>query len=283
MHSLVIALVICLATAAGANLQARLERLAATTEGKVSIAFIDLKSGRLASVNGDLPLPAASVAKVPVMCAAFHLADPGKLDLQKRIVFKERDKLEGAGVLRWMKAGQEYTLWNLMRLMITLSDNTATRLVVNAVGLPTIEAYTRSIGLTKTRIVDPTMLVESPATNNNLTSAGDMARQLVLIYNCRGFSKKSAKQMIAWLNYQRYRWGIWRGVPPGTYVADKTGHLEGVLNDVGLVYTKKGTYSLAILTSGFKNKSRARRLINDISRIVYEDYTGKRSRVRSRP
>jgi beta-lactamase class A len=276
MRALVIALVVCLATAASANLQTKLERLAATSEGKVSITFIDLRSSREASVNGNLALPAASVGKVPVMCAAFHLADSGKLNLQKRIVFKERDKLEGAGVLRWMRSGQEYTLWNLMRLMITLSDNTATRLVVNSVGLPTIEAYMREIGLKNTRIIDPTMLVEPPAADNNLTSTDDMARQLVLIHNCRGFSKKSAKQMIAWLNYQRYRWGIWRGVPPGTYVADKTGHLTGILNDVGLVYTRKGTYALAILTSGFKNKSHARRLINDISRVVYEDYTGEK-------
>ncbi|MFA5113078.1 MAG: serine hydrolase [Candidatus Margulisiibacteriota bacterium] len=276
MRALVVVLVFCLSTAASANLQNKLERLAATAEGKVGIAFIDLQNSREASVNGNLPMPAASVGKVPVMCAAFHLADSGKLNLQKRIVFRESDKLDGAGVLRWMKAGQEYTLWNLMRLMITLSDNTATRLVVNTVGLPSIEAYMKGIGLTNTRISDPTMLVEPPAKNNNLTSANDMAKQLVLVHNCRGFSKKSAKQMIAWMNYQRYRWGIWRGVPPGTYVANKTGHLAGILNDVGLVYTKKGTYALAVFTSGFKNKSRARQLINDISRTVYEDYTGEK-------
>jgi beta-lactamase class A len=271
-------LVLC-STAALANLQVKLEKLAATSEGKVSISFIDLQTSREASVNGNLPLPAASVGKVPVMCTAFHLADSGQLDLQRRIVFRESDKLEGAGVLRWMKAGkngQEYTLWNLMRLMITLSDNTATRLVVNTLSLPTIEAYMNEIGLTSTRISDPTMLVEPPATNNNLTSANDMAKQLILIHNCRGFSKKSAKQMIAWMNYQRYRWGIWRGVPPGTYVADKTGHLDGILNDVGLVYTKKGTYALAVFTSGFKNKTHARQLVNEISRVVYEEYTGEK-------
>ncbi|MCU0641114.1 MAG: class A beta-lactamase-related serine hydrolase [Candidatus Margulisbacteria bacterium] len=272
-------LFILAASAALAGLQTELEKLAATSEGKVSISLIDLKGSREAAVNGDLALPAASVAKVPVMCAAFNLADRGLLDLQRRVLFRESDKLEGAGVLRWMKAGkngQEYSLWNLIRLMITLSDNTATRLVVNAVGLPTIEAYVRGIGLKQTRIIDPTMLVEPPAANNNLTSANDMAKQLVLLHNCRGFSKKSAQQMIAWMNYQRYRWGIWRGVAPGTYVANKTGHLEGILNDVGLVYTKKGTYALAIMTAGFKNKSHARQLINTISRVVYEDYTGEK-------
>jgi len=273
---LFLAALVLLATAADARLQARLDRLASTAEGKVGIVFLDLKTSREVSVNGNQLFPAASVAKLPVMAAAFHLADSGRLDLQQRIKFRESDKLEGAGVLRWMKAGQEYTLWNLIRLMITLSDNTATRLVVNAIGLPAIEAYMKSSGLAQTRINDPTMLVEPPATDNNLTTASDMARQLALIHNCRGFSQKSAKQMIAWLNYQRYRWGIWRGVPPGTYVANKTGQLEGILNDAGIVYTKKGTYVLSIFTWGFKRPRIARQLINDISRVVYEEYTGEK-------
>ena len=273
---LFLAALILLSTAATAGLQAKLVRLAATSEGKVGIVFIDLKSSREVSVNGSQLFPAASVAKVPVMAAAFHLSDSGRLDLQQRIRFRESDKLEGAGVLRWMKAGQEYTLWNLLRLMITLSDNTATKLAIEAIGLPIINDYLQSIGLKNTRIVDPTMLVEPPAANNNLTTPNDMARMMVRIYGRQGFSKKSAKQMIAWMNYQRYRWGIWRGVPPGTYVANKTGNLEGILNDVGIVYTKKGNYVLSIFTWGFKRTRTARLLINEISRTVYKEYTGEK-------
>ncbi|MDD4178459.1 MAG: class A beta-lactamase-related serine hydrolase [Candidatus Margulisbacteria bacterium] len=259
-----------------AGLEQRLSRLTATVESRVGVAFIDLKSGWSFSVNGSREFPAASIGKVPVMAAAYHYYDCGAFDIEKRVMFRESDKLEGAGVLRWMKGGREYSLWNLMRLMITLSDNTATRLVVNAVTLPSIEAYVKSIGLKQTRIVDPTMLVEPPDPNNNLTSPWDMAKQFSLIHNCRGFSKKSAKQMIAWLNYQRYRWGIWRGVPPGTYVANKTGQLEGILNDAGIIYTKKGNYVLSIFTYGFKKQRDARLLINDISRITYEEYTGEK-------
>lgn len=269
--------VILFSPAATADLAQKLTRLASTSEGRVGIAFIDLKSSREVNVKGNQLFPAASVAKVPVMAAAFHLSDSGQLDLQQRVRFKESDKLEGAGVLRWMKAGQEYTLWNLIRLMITLSDNTATKIVIDAIGLPAINTYMRQSGLKQTIINDPTMLVEPPASNNNLTSPDDMARLLVRIYNCRGFAKKSSKQMIAWMNYQRYRWGIWRGVPPGTYVANKTGNLEGILNDAGIVYTKKGNYVLSIFTWGFKRTRTARLLINEISRVVYENYTGEKA------
>jgi len=104
-----------------------------------------------------------------------------------------------------------------------------------------------------------------------------MAQILWMIYHHHGLSQKSSKQLIAWMNYQRYRFGIWRGLPPGTYVANKTGHLEGITNDAGIIYTKKGNYILSIFTWGFKKTRTARRLINEISRVVYEDYTGLRS------
>jgi len=279
----ILLLAFCAGQAQAAPLQRRslagkLTALAAPHGNKVGIAFLDLKTGWTFSLNGSREFPAASVAKVPVMAAAYHLADSGLLDLDQKVLFLESDKLGGAGVLQWLKGNRQYSLWNLMRLMITLSDNTATRLVVNTVGLPAIAAYVKNIGLKQTRIIDPTMLVEPPYPNNNLTSPDDLAKVMAMIHNCRGFSKKSAKQMIAWMNYQRYRWGIWRGVPPGTYVADKTGQLEGILNDAGIVYTKKGNYVLSIFTWGFKKQRDARLLINDISRITYEEYTGEKVR-----
>jgi beta-lactamase class A len=261
---------------AQAELSTEFLRLISTAEGKVGIAFIDLKGTREVRVNGDNLFPAASVAKVPVMAAAYHLADSGKLDLGQKILFIEGDKLGGSGVLQWMKGGVEYTLWNLIRLMIVLSDNTATKLVVDNVGLPAINDYLKGIGLKNTVIVDPTMLKEPPASDINRTTPLDMARLMVKIQKAEGFSPKSRKEMLAFMRNQRYRWGIWRGVPPGTVVANKTGNLEGILNDVGIIYTKKGNYVLSIFTWGFKKQRQARLLINEISRVTYEEYTGEK-------
>jgi len=277
MRAVIILLLLFSALPAHADLATRVQRLTAPYGNKVGFTFIDLKSGRQLSVNGSREYPAASVAKVPVMACALHLSDLGQLNLKKKVLFRESDKLEGAGVLRWLPAGQEYTLWNLLRLMITLSDNTATRLAVNTVGTTEINSYVKELGLRQTRVIDPTMLVEPPATNNNLTTPDEMAKVVAAIYCRRGFTKGAAKQMITWMNYQRYRWGIWRGVPPGTYVANKTGQLEGILNDVGIVYTKKGDYILSIFTWGFPKVREARILINELSRAAYEEYTGKKT------
>jgi len=258
------------------NLEPRLNTLIAPYRSRAGVVFIDLKTGWTVSLNGSAEFPAASVAKVPVMVAAYHLADSGKIKLDSKIRFKESDKLPGSGVLQWMKPGKEYTLWNLIRLMIVLSDNSATKMVVEHIGLKPINEYVQSIGLGHTIILDPTMLVEPPSREVNLTSPADMAYLLQRIVKGVDISKSSREDMLKFMRNQKYRWGIWRGVKPGTVVADKTGNLEGILNDVGIVYTPQGDYILSVFTRDFNQKKQAREFINEVSRIVYEEYTGEK-------
>jgi beta-lactamase class A len=278
---IIVALIVCgrgfaATLEADSGLALRLTKLCASYEAKVGVAFIDLRSGDEFAINGRQQFMAASVAKVPVMAAAFHLSDLGRIDLQKKIIFREEDKLGGSGVLQWMRGGTAYTLWNLARMMIVLSDNTATRLLVNDLGLPAVNGYLKASGLQQTVIVDPTMLNEPPAGSINKTTPLDMAHLLAMISRSQGFSSQSKKEMISFMRNQRYRWGIWRGVPAGTVVADKTGNVDGVLNDAGIVYTKHGNFIISIFTSGFTKQHDARLFINQVSRAAYEEFTGEK-------
>jgi beta-lactamase class A len=160
--------------------------------------------------------------------------------------------------------------------MIVLSDNTATKLLVDCIGMPQINTYLKNAGIEDSAITDPTMLKEPPAFDNNRTTPLDMARLLKKIYHGEGFSLRGKKEMLSFMRQQRYRWGLWRGVPPGTVIADKTGNLEGILNDVGIVHTKQGNYILSVFTHGFKKQRDARRFINELSRAAYEEYTGEK-------
>lgn len=258
------------------NLQNNLQKLIAPYNNNVGLAFIDLKTGWQCAVNGTEEFPTASVGKVPVMACAYHLASLGDLDLDQKIKFRESDKLSGSGILQWLRGGQTYTLRNLCRMMIVLSDNTATKLVVDHLTMPTINHYLRDQGLEKTIIADPTMLVEPPAIDNNRTTPLEMANLLVKINDSQGFTAAGKKEMLSFMRNQRYRWGIWRGVAPGTVVADKTGNLEGILNDAGIVYTDSGNYILSIFTQGFVKQSEARQIINQASKIIYENYSGQK-------
>lgn len=253
-------------------LDQKLQKLISPYGKKAGIYFIDLESGIEFGINGRNKFPAASVAKVPVMATAFHLAESGLLNFNKKIVFREKDKLPGSGVLRWMRANRQYSLSNLVRLMIVLSDNTATRLVIDQIGLMEINNYMEKVGLKNTIIVDNTMLREAPEGPINLTTPEDMARLWTMIKKSHGFNSTSSQQMLAYMRKQRYRWGIWKGVPKGIEVANKTGNLDGILNDAGLVYAPSGNYVLSIFTQGFSKKRNARKLINKISEIVYQLY-----------
>jgi len=165
---------------------------------------------------------------------------------------------------------------NLIRMMISLSDNTATKMTVDEIGLENINTYIKYLGLNNTIIADSTMLKERPEPNINLTTPLDLAYLTLQINSPQGFKDKSRQEMLKFMKNQRYRWGIWRGVPPGTVVADKTGNLDKVLNDVGIVYTKYGNYILSIFTCDFAKQRDARKLINEVSKICYEGYTGEK-------
>lgn len=250
-------------------LDQRIKALVKAFPQKVGIYVIDLNNQLEYGYNSDIKFPTASVGKVAVMAAAYHLSESGKLNLNQKLALKASDKLGGSGVLQWLSPGREYTLWNLTRMMIMLSDNTATKMLVNHIGLLAINNYLVQEQLQDIIILDPTMLNEYPQEPRNFSSPKAMATLVSRFKDPEHFSPQSSKEMLDFMRRQKYRWGIWRGVPKGTMVADKTGNLDGILNDVGIVYTKKGNFVIAIFTNEFTKKSSARKLINKITQHAY--------------
>ncbi|MFA4904977.1 MAG: serine hydrolase [Candidatus Margulisiibacteriota bacterium] len=238
---------------------------------KVGLTLVDIKSGRSVSINGEVAFPAASVIKLPIMAATFKESEDHKISLEDRLAMTEDKKLPGSGVLQWLKPNT-YTIWNLTRMMISLSDNTATRLVSEKLGLDAINAYCRAVNLKQTVVKDGTALVEPPSPEANYTTPREMADLLIKIYSRDGFAEQSVKDMLAFLENQRYRWGICRPLPWRTKIANKTGNYDGVLNDVGIVFTPAGDYVLSVFTNGFPKKREAREIINAVSAYVYEAY-----------
>ena len=241
---------------------------------KIGIAFQDMRTGSRLSVNGNSIFPAASIIKLPVMASVYSLADRGSLHLDQKIRFGDRDKLPGAGILQWLRP-TSYRLWNLCRMMISLSDNTATRLCVNTVGKGNVNRYCKVIGLYRTRLLDETALAEAPKVRINTTTPLDILKLLVRIEKGTGFSMNSRRQMLSFMLGQKYRFGIPRGLPSNVRVANKTGNLERVLHDAAIVYTPRGTYALCVFTKGFLRDRQARLVINAVSLAVYRCYALK--------
>ncbi|MEK7377117.1 MAG: serine hydrolase [Candidatus Margulisiibacteriota bacterium] len=241
---------------------------------KIGIAFQDMRTGYRLSVNGNSVFPAASIIKLPVMAFIYSLADNGKISLNQKIRFKDRDKLPGAGVLQWLRP-TSYKLWNLCGMMISLSDNTATRLCVMRVGKTNINKYCKRIGLYRTRILDETALAEAPKVRINTTTPLDILMLLARIEKGSGFSSLSKQQMLSFMFDQKYRFGIPRVLPSNVRCANKTGNLKRVLHDAAVVYTPRGTYVLCVFTKGFVRDRQAKLAINDVSAAVYRYYALK--------
>ena len=154
--------------------------------GRVSLYFENLKSGYRAQYNSTLPTIAASVIKIPVMVEFFYQVSEGKLDIEEFIEINGFDKKPSCGALTYMHDGLKVTLLDLCTLMIILSDNTATNLLIRRLGMDNINCRMRSLGLSGTEV--SRLLFDGEAQSRGLenhVTATDIARLLRLMYENR--------------------------------------------------------------------------------------------------
>jgi beta-lactamase class A len=132
----------------GKSLADQLEPLIQAHEGQVAIAVKNLTTGETYEYKADAVMPTASLIKFPVMIEAYRQAAEGKLDLKAMITLKEADKVPGSGILTdHFSPGLTLSLRDAIRLMIVYSDNTATNLVLDAIGLPATAETMAKMGL----------------------------------------------------------------------------------------------------------------------------------------
>ncbi len=143
----------CPAIANDKVLQSELEPLIAAHDGNVAVAIKDLESGAQYFYRANEVMPTASLIKLPVMIAAYRAAETGTFDLDKAIQLKEQDKVPGSGILSThFSAGTTLPMCDAIRLMIAYSDNTATNLAVNELGLATTNNLMNDLGLLETKL-----------------------------------------------------------------------------------------------------------------------------------
>ena len=122
-------------------------------DGKLGVSVKHLGLGEAASLNGDELFPTASVFKVPVIVELYRQVDAGAISLDEKVTLLERDKVPGSGILKELSEGLVLSIQDLVELMMILSDNTATDLVVETVGVENINANLRRLGLDGTPLL----------------------------------------------------------------------------------------------------------------------------------
>jgi len=120
--------------------------------GRAAIVIKDLETGWGIDSSRDLPIPSASLVKIPIMMSYFYAAHEGKIDLSAKIILKNSQKWPGSGILKNESAGSSFTIEELLYIMVTHSDNTATNMLIDILGADTLNDYFKKIGLVRTNL-----------------------------------------------------------------------------------------------------------------------------------
>jgi beta-lactamase class A len=251
-------------------LRARLEAVGASVaHGSLAVAVVDLQSGAMASIDADRAYPAASLFKVPILLEVLAEEDAGRLDPERRLEIGADDWTDGSGVLQ-ARVGEQLAVRQLTRLMIQDSDNIAALVLLDVVGVASVNAMAERLGLAATRLVDH----RAGDPGDHTTSAGDMTRVLVGLATGQLVGQHVAEQALRLLELKQSVTWLGDELPFWVKVAHKWGDLPEARNDVGIVYTPRGSYAIAVLSEN-STPEEAARAIARVSRVVY-DYLGSR-------
>lgn len=252
----------CLLIANDATLQSQIEPLIAAHDGSVAVAIKHLQTGAQYYYRADEVMPTASLIKLPVMVAAYRSADAGALELDSRIQLKEEDRVPGSGILSThFSAGTTLPMRDAIRLMIAYSDNTATNLVVNGLGLATTNSVMNELGLMETKLHslvyrrDTSILPErSEQYGLGSTTAAETMRLLEMLHRGELANSEGTTAMISHLTHCDDTSKLCRYLPNVKF-AHKTGAVNGVRCDAGWMETPAGRIALCVLTSQNKDQS----------------------------
>lgn len=241
-------------TGTGSPLDKRVRSEVAPFKGKVTLFAKNLDTGAIYNLNGDEPVPTASTIKVAVMVEAFTRVAEGKAKWTDELVLTKEKKVGGAGILQEFGDGLRLTLRDGVTLMMTLSDNTATNLVIDALTADAVNARMESLGFKETRLMRRVFgggesaegrKEENKRFGLGRTTPHEMVTIMEKLERGEIINPAASKDMLELMKREQGTNGIWRGqwrVPKAT----KSGALDALRSNVGLIYHPRGRIALAI-------------------------------------
>ena len=268
-----------------ADLNESLNPLIEAHAGDVAVCIRHLETGEQFVWRGDEVQPTASLIKMPLMVAAYCMVDRKELDLAKMIALEETDKVPGSGILTThFSSGLQLSLHDAIRLMIRYSDNTATNLVVDEIGLPTTAATMESLGFPQTRLNSKVYRGETSIAPDRSklyglgsTTANETVNLLEQLHKGTAASAESCKAMLDHLLACDDKTMLVSQLPDGTKVAHKSGAVSESRCNAGIIYGPKGPFAICVLTTNNKDKSWkddnvAHVLIGRIARSAFDHF-----------
>jgi len=258
----------------------RLSRDVATVEqqldGVLGVAILDLNSGQQLLIHPDEVFPQASSIKIVVLAELYRQAAqtsrgvPGNAGLQDRYVVTETDLAPDSAILGGLTPGVT-TLTNrdLATIMVAVSDNSATNVLIDRVGMENVRQLTAGLGLPHTQLRRKMMDLEAAAAGReNISTPREMMQLLTALYEGKVIASPLREDFFKVLATSKASY-IPRDLPEGLSIADKPGELEGVRNDSGIVFLKNRPYVICVMTTFLANERAGEEAITRISKLAY--------------
>lgn len=264
--------------------------LARTWSGDVVFAGRNISTGKTIAWQAEKSTATASCIKLQILAALMSEVEKGRQSLDRIITVKASDLVGGSGVLRHLSTGVTMSLRDVATLMIILSDNSATNIVIDLIGLDTINHVISEIGLTSTRLVNRVDFgrIGNDSTKFAVSTADDFLTTLTAIAEARLISAQASQTIREIMSRQHYvdllprklphnPYAGGRGTQPDLTVAGKTGFYSGFRGDAIIVERSGVTVVMTAFARGddpsFLADNAVARFMGDLGEALFTDLT----------
>ena len=248
------------------KLESQIQEIDQHLDGVIGIAIEDLTTGDHFFLHEDEVFAQASSIKIPVLANLYLQAQQGKLKLTDLYTVQSSDLVPDSDIMNGLTPGvTRVTLHDLATMMVAVSDNSATNVLIDKVGMQNVNAMLDSLGLTHTRLRRKMMdLQAAKEGRENISTPREMMQLLDAIYHGKVLDKESTSEFFKMLSTNKDSF-IPRDLPAGLKVANKPGELEAVRNDSGIVFVEGRPYVICVMTSFLLNERQGEEAISKVS------------------
>ncbi len=239
-------------------------------DGVLGVAILDLSSGKKLLVHADDVFPQASSIKIAVLAELYRQAQDGKLKLTDLYTVRASDLVADSDIMNGLTPGvTRITLRDLATMMVAVSDNSATNVLIDRVGMENVNALMDSLGLAHTRLRRKMMDLKAAGEGReNISTPAEMMTLLDDLYRGKVLNQQMTTDFFKMLSTHKDSF-IPRDLPEGLKIANKPGELEGVRNDSGVVFVENRPYVVCVMTTYLRHERDGEQAINRISAAAY--------------
>ena len=259
------------------KLETRVEEIATRLDGLMGVAILDLTDGRILLHNGDRVFPTASSIKIAILLELYRQDQEarsgakGKAKLDDSYTFDPKDLVEDSQVMAGLTpAVTRVTNRDLAQFVVAVSDNAATNVLIDRVGMQNVNASLRSLGLTKTMLRRKMMdIAAARRGDENVSTPQEMVRLLEMIHKGKALNKELTDELIKQLKTLKKDSFLSYELPAAVELADKPGTLDGVRNDSGIVFAQNRPFAISVMTAYDRDEKAAERAISKVALEAY--------------